>query len=482
MLKSLTVSMAEAKIRTPYMRAEPAKRARDSDDVADLSHETFGRGYAVTPRPIIHPHHQAANLYAEASAFRTIHKVLAPQNYRRPSADSSPGELQTSSLLRQSGLSDISTDTTDSDPTSIGSASSMDKSPSLRSAGRVGAEKHSSARISPDRRPRRTRSPLDEGGAVNKIGSKTVRCRRKSPSQLQRIVTDLGFKIHEALTPGAEGCVFVSSHPNYTQRIIVKAGGFLSTKYEAEFLRRLEHPSIVSLIESCQTDDVTCLVLPKYQTDLYSFMALHDNPFTLDDVKAITKQLLGAVEYIHKEGIIHRDIKTENIFLGAIPHVYLGDFGAACVVRGPWATAFHYGIAGTIETNAPEVLSGDPYSPSADIWSIGLVIFEVAVQDTALFLKPPNEEGPPYENQIARIIRQSQIHVDEFPRHAGSRLAMKHRWRAVNNTRKPYTRPAWTRHYHLPLDVEYVVCRALTFDGTCRPTATELLQFPLCQG
>ncbi|AFR32505.1 serine/threonine protein kinase US3 [Leporid alphaherpesvirus 4] len=321
----------------------------------------------------------------------------------------------------------------------------------------------------------------EELDAMDKEASKAIKRGCKPPSQMVAIVTGLGFAVHKALIPGAEGCVFDCTHPAYPQRVIVKAGWYASTANEARLLRRLQHPSVITILDCHTSSGVVCEVLPKYQSDMYSFLGSLSHALTCDQVRDISRQILSAVKYIHGKRIIHRDIKTENVFVNGPRDVCLGDFGAACGMRGPRDTPFHYGMAGTVDTNAPEMLAGDPYSASVDVWSAGLVIFEVASQSHSLFSAPGRQEMRPCDSQIRRIIKQAQVHREEFPpRHTYPLLSQYQRY-AESSTRLPHTRPAWTRSYRLNMDVEYLVCHALTFDGSVRPGAAELLQLPLFQ-
>lgn len=321
----------------------------------------------------------------------------------------------------------------------------------------------------------------EELDAMDREAARAISRGGKPPSTMAKLVTGMGFTIHGALTPGSEGCVFDSSHPDYPQRVIVKAGWYTSTSHEARLLRRLDHPAILPLLDLHVVSGVTCLVLPKYQADLYTYLSRRLNPLGRPQIAAVSRQLLSAVDYIHRQGIIHRDIKTENIFINTPEDICLGDFGAACFVQGSRSSPFPYGIAGTIDTNAPEVLAGDPYTTTVDIWSAGLVIFETAVHNASLFSAPRGPKRGPCDSQITRIIQQAQVHVDEFSPHPESRLTSRYRSRAAGNNRPPYTRPAWTRYYKMDIDVEYLVCKALTFDGALRPSAAELLCLPLFQ-
>ncbi|AQS79220.1 serine/threonine protein kinase US3 [Ateline alphaherpesvirus 1] len=332
-------------------------------------------------------------------------------------------------------------------------------------------------------------SPGGDGGddgarAPGASGSRAGRGGRPTPAALADLVASLGFRVRETLTPGSEGRVFVGTHPDYTQTVVVKAGWYPSTALEGAFLRELDHPNIPALLDAHTANGITCLVLPHFRTDLYGFLYGRRHPPALRTIVSFARQLLDALRYVHLRNIIHRDVKTENIFVDEHHTLYLGDFGAACRTWHPHHQARRYGLVGTVDINAPEMLAGDAYTSSVDIWGAGLVVFDVAVADASLFSSCGDgaDRGPSPERQIARIIRQAQVHPDEFPADPEARLNQRYRAQASRLSRAAYTRPAWTRQYSIHADVEYLICRMLTFDGARRPSAEELLRLPLFGG
>jgi serine/threonine protein kinase len=96
------------------------------------------------------------------------------------------------------------------------------------------------------------------------------------------------------------------------------------------------------------------------------------------DVAAIAKDLCLALDYIHGLGLVHRDVKPANIFLGEDGRVTLLDFGLVCPARGiPGSYAAADSCVGTIEYAAPEQIRGEPVDARADIYSLGCVLHEL---------------------------------------------------------------------------------------------------------
>jgi len=99
---------------------------------------------------------------------------------------------------------------------------------------------------------------------------------------------------------------------------------------------------------------------------------------TLDEITilSIGKQLASAIEYCHAAGIMHRDIKLENILVDSvidgIPQVKISDFGLATTR----IECQEY--AGTLDYMAPEMLQGSKYTREVDLWSLGIVIYELS--------------------------------------------------------------------------------------------------------
>ena len=98
-------------------------------------------------------------------------------------------------------------------------------------------------------------------------------------------------------------------------------------------------------------------------------------PFTSVQVQRWAGQLAGALQYVHSREVLHRDVKSANVFLSGAGDVKLGDFGVA----RPLSTFTHFAstIVGTPYSLAPEVCSGSQYAFPADVWAVGVVLYEL---------------------------------------------------------------------------------------------------------
>lgn len=108
--------------------------------------------------------------------------------------------------------------------------------------------------------------------------------------------------------------------------------------------------------------------------DLFSLIHTRGN-FSRDDAKLYAAELLLAIETIRQRGVIHRDLKPENIMIAMDGHLVLADFGLAWRLeeRGE----FPMSCVGTPEYSAPEVLQEKPYGMEVDLWSFGIILYEM---------------------------------------------------------------------------------------------------------
>jgi serine/threonine protein kinase len=90
----------------------------------------------------------------------------------------------------------------------------------------------------------------------------------------------------------------------------------------------------------------------------------------------IMYQLCSAVYYAHQHGVIHRDIKPQNVFITADGTIKLGDFGIATFQNSAHITRSDF-VVGSVHYLAPEVSEGNPATPQSDIYSLGITFFEL---------------------------------------------------------------------------------------------------------
>ncbi|GKV19049.1 hypothetical protein SLEP1_g29348 [Rubroshorea leprosula] len=135
------------------------------------------------------------------------------------------------------------------------------------------------------------------------------------------------------------------------------------------------HPNIIQLYHLYEDDSHLHMVLdlcPPSQ-DLYR-QIVDDGTIGEGEAKVIMAQLMQAVSHIHKLGVVHRDIKPDNILFDSRNSVKLTDFGSADVLNSEGGAAMR-GVVGTPYYVAPEVLAGTEYNEKVDMWSAGVVMY-----------------------------------------------------------------------------------------------------------
>ncbi|KAI0168959.1 kinase-like protein [Hypoxylon sp. FL1284] len=140
---------------------------------------------------------------------------------------------------------------------------------------------------------------------------------------------------------------------------------------ERRMLEHVQHPFICNLRYSFQDIEYMYLVVDLMTGGDLRFH-ISRKTFTEDAVRFWVAELGCALKYIHEVGIIHRDVKPDNVLLDADGHVHLTDFNVAADYRGDNLTS----KSGTLAYLAPEVYAGKGYDIRADWWSLGVLFYE----------------------------------------------------------------------------------------------------------
>nr|XP_043898785.1 serine/threonine-protein kinase 36 isoform X2 [Solea senegalensis] len=147
-----------------------------------------------------------------------------------------------------------------------------------------------------------------------------------------------------------------------------------SLKREIEIMRGLEHPNIVQLYDSFETETEVVVVTEYAEGQLFQILE-DDGKLPESQVREIACQLVSALYYLHSHRILHRDMKPQNILLGKSGVVKLCDFGFARAMSV--STLVLTSIKGTPLYMSPELVEEKPYDHTADLWSLGCILYEL---------------------------------------------------------------------------------------------------------
>ncbi|KAL2115869.1 hypothetical protein VTJ04DRAFT_10124 [Mycothermus thermophilus] len=165
---------------------------------------------------------------------------------------------------------------------------------------------------------------------------------------------------------------------------------------ERRMLEHVNHPFICNLRYSFQDIEYMYLVVDLMSGGDLRFH-ISRKTFTEEAVRFWISELGCALRYIHGQGIIHRDVKPDNVLLDADGHVHLTDFNVASdIVPGKLLTS----KSGTLAYLAPEVYAGTGYDVRADWWSLGVLFYE------CIYNKRPFEGNS--ESSLSQVIQQAR--------------------------------------------------------------------------
>ena len=147
---------------------------------------------------------------------------------------------------------------------------------------------------------------------------------------------------------------------------------------EGTAVQALDHPHLVPVVDLLVEHDTVAVVMELVNGDDLRRIMQHGG---LDPRRAVTllAQVAGALAYVHEAGVLHRDVKPENILVtrrAGRPWALLSDFGLAWVAGGRQLTRSTQ-VLGTPAYLAPELLSGRRYGPAVDVYAFGVTAYEV---------------------------------------------------------------------------------------------------------
>lgn len=145
---------------------------------------------------------------------------------------------------------------------------------------------------------------------------------------------------------------------------------------EVESTIQLSHPNIVSVIDVDDTDEYHILVTEVVNGVNLKEHILRNNPLDIEEVISIAMMTLRGIEHAHDRGIIHRDIKPQNILLDMSGRVKITDFGIAKALSETRMTETNQ-VIGSVQYISPEQAKGQNTDERTDIYSFGVVLFEL---------------------------------------------------------------------------------------------------------
>jgi len=198
------------------------------------------------------------------------------------------------------------------------------------------------------------------------------------------------YELHEMIGEGTFGRVYRGYDRRLARPVAIKVikpwwaedpDGAENFEREAQLLARVSDPGIVQIFDVGQAEEGLYFVTELVEGESLAARLKRGGPLAPEDASGIAEQLCRALEHAHAEQIVHRDIKPANVLISDRGQVKVGDLGIARLAEGSTdgGTAT---IVGTPRYMAPEQASGLAVTPATDVYSAGIVLYEMLAGKT----------------------------------------------------------------------------------------------------
>lgn len=230
-----------------------------------------------------------------------------------------------------------------------------------------------------------------------------------------------GYELHERIGQGGFGAVYRAFQPSVRREVAIKVilpeyvnhPDFIRRfEAEAQIIARLEHLHIVPLYDYWR-DGMGAFLVMRWLRGGSLRAALDKGGWPLPDVPRLVDQICLALAVAHRQGVIHRDLKPDNVLLDEESNAYLADFGIArdlqniTQINTLYADEEQQGrLMGSPYYLSPEQIKTAPVSPQTDIYSLGIVLYEILTGKTPF-------HGLPLSTLITKHLQEPVPHLHE---------------------------------------------------------------------
>jgi WD40 repeat protein/serine/threonine protein kinase len=195
-----------------------------------------------------------------------------------------------------------------------------------------------------------------------------------------------GYAIGNQIGAGSFGAVYRATQASVGREVAIKIilPNFANQpefirrfETEAQIVARLEHPHIVPLFDYWREPDRAYLVMRLLPSNL-RYQLEETGPLALPDAAQLADQMASALAMSHRQEVVHRDIKPDNILLDNEGNAYLTDFGLAEVIKSSLESSSDT-VTGSPAYMSPEQLKGELLTSQSDIYAFGIVLYEMLV-------------------------------------------------------------------------------------------------------
>lgn len=193
------------------------------------------------------------------------------------------------------------------------------------------------------------------------------------------------FRLLSEIGRGGMGVVYLAEDTQLQRRVAIKtlpphlaADADVRERFlrEARTAAALSHPNIVPIYSAAERSGVVYFTMGYVDGESLAERATRDGPFEVFTCVAIMRQLAMALDAAHAEGVVHRDVKAENVLLDSVGRAVVTDFGIARVSEAQPLTATGT-VLGTVQYMSPEQVTGEALDGRSDLYALGVLMFRL---------------------------------------------------------------------------------------------------------